>query len=53
MAKTVAISVKKDEQEIIEWVEDRVEDGTFRSKSHAFCQGIKRLKESEVNEYNV
>lgn len=53
MVERVSVSVKEDQKEILDWVEERVDDGTFRSKSHAFCHAVKIMKDSGVKEYNV
>lgn len=53
MASRVTVSVKSDQEELLEWVDERVEEGVFRSRSHAFCRGLEELKDSEVNQFNV
>jgi len=53
MADTISVSVKDDDQEILEWIERKKDRGEFSSTSHAFVYAVKRLKNDETDTIDV
>jgi len=40
-----SLYLRGDEQDLIEWLDEKIRDGTFRNPSHAFSMGLRCLKE--------
>lgn len=53
MAEKISVSFRDEDSELLEWVDDKVEDGVFRSRSHAICYAVKNLKEDSVDDVIV
>lgn len=53
MAEVVSVSVPNRQEELLEWVDNKVEEGVFRGRSHAFCYAVMKLQERGVEEIPV
>lgn len=53
MAERVTVSIPENRTEYLEWVDEKVEEGEFSSRSHAFWYGIKKLKDDGVSDVVV
>lgn len=53
MADRVSISVPDRDEDVLQWVDDKVEEGVFRSRSHGFCYAAKHLRDAGVEEFPV
>ena len=53
MGTNVSIYFKNQDQDLLEWIDEKVEDGTFRNRAHAVTQCVEYTKEhgKDVTEY--
>jgi Arc/MetJ-type ribon-helix-helix transcriptional regulator len=47
MAKKLSISVRDERQDVLDWIDKKVEDGVFQSRSHAFVRCAMIVKEED------
>jgi len=45
MAKSVSVSFKENENDLLEWADDQVENGPFRSRSGVIVYALSQLKD--------
>lgn len=48
--QTYPVYIGKDEQEIVDWIEDRVESDDYHNYSHLFIKALKTLRRDESEE---
>jgi Arc/MetJ-type ribon-helix-helix transcriptional regulator len=53
MAERVTISIPDDRKDLLDWVDKKVEDGKFSSRSHGFWYAVKELKDGETEDVLV
>lgn len=53
MADRVSISVPDSDEDLLEWVDNKVEEGVFRSRSHGFCYAVKHLRDAGKEEIPI
>lgn len=53
MGQNVSVYFKDNEKELLEWIDDKVEEGKFRNRAHAVTRCIKYTKENgkDIEEY--
>lgn len=53
MAEKISISVKEEREDVLEWIDKKVDEGTFQSRSHGFVYCAMMIKNEDVNDVLV
>lgn len=53
MAEKLSISIPEDDKELLEWVDEKVEEGAFQGRSHGIRRCIQIVKEDDRREVVV
>lgn len=53
MATRISVSFPNEDEELLEWMEKKVDNREYRNKSEAVREGLRAIKEDDSTEYQI